>query len=340
MITRKIVSRTAVALVVMTAIACETVIDYKGPETEPKVVIYALLHPDSLVKVTISESHTVFQVPWQPRQIKDATVRVYRDGELLETLTYVEPPPVPDYYPLNPNSQYISFTTKPEYGHIYRIEAEVPGFAKAYGETQLPVPVAVEVADTSSQLMGYGYREMTVKLKFRDPGVSENYYKVSATTMWGIYRGDKSGPYNPESAVSVSEIDISYGFGSDPLISPRQDDDLFDMSVPNNYNIFSDELISGKEYTLRCASKIDYPDTDYYEFVHRLYRLSTITKDLYLYLQSYAAYSYTNDNFLAEPVPVYTNITNGLGVVGAMSTMSASVKIGDFPVDGVNYEEN
>ncbi len=73
----------AVALLVLTLISCETTIDYKGPETEPKAVIYALLHPDSLVSVSVAVSRSVFQVPWQPRQITNAVVRLYRDGELL-----------------------------------------------------------------------------------------------------------------------------------------------------------------------------------------------------------------------------------------------------------------
>ena len=46
----------------------------------------------------------------------------------------------------------------------------------------------------------------------------------------------------------------------------------------------------------------------------------------------------TNDAFITEPVLVYTNIENGLGVVGAMSSSTVTLKIGEYPVDGVTYE--
>jgi hypothetical protein len=328
----------AAILIVLAIVSCETTIDYKGPETEPKVVIYALLHPDSLISVSVSESHSVFRVPYQPRQITNAVVRLYRDETLIETLSYQVPGPVPDYYPPNPYSKYVSSTNRPEYGHEYRIEVEVPGLPKAYGETRLPAPVTVEVADTSSMDIGYGYRELTVKLRFRDPADEENFYRITASSLVGIYAGDKFEPYNPEISVGVQEADISYGALADPLIAPRQEDDFFDMSMPNMYYIFLDELIPGKEYTMRLSYNGFYPDTDYYEFMLAWFRLNTITRDLFLYLQSYSAHLQTRDNFLAEPVPVYSNVTNGLGVVGAMSTTADSLSIGEYPVDGVLYD--
>lgn len=328
----------AALLLALSLISCETIIDYRGPETEPKTVIYALLHPDSLVSVSIAESRSVFIVPWQPRQIPDAVVRLYRDGEFLETLTYKEPDPLPDYSPPNPYSKYVSNTVKPEFGHVYRIEAEVKGYRKAFGETMLPSPVAAEVTDTSSKDAGYGYREMTVRFTFRDPAGEENYYRVSANSLQGTYYGEKQAPYDPQVPVTVQKNDISYGAMSDPLIAPRQEDDFFEMYMPNRYYLFMDELISGKEYTLKLTYNGFYPRTDYYEFLHAWFRLNAITRDLYLYLQSYTAYLQANDNFLAEPVPVYTNVTGGLGVVGAMSTFSDSIKIGEYPVEGVPYD--
>lgn len=329
----------ASALLALALISCETTIDYKGPETEPKTVIYALLHPDSLVSVSVAESRSVFKVPWKPRQIPNAVVRLYRDGELLETLKYKEPEPLPDYAPPNPYSKYVSQTIKPEYGHIYRIEAEVPGFKKAYGEAKLPSPVTAEVTDTSSRDAGYGYREMTVRVKFRDPAGEENYYRVSADVLQGTYFGDKQAPYDPMVPVTLQESDISYGSLSDPLIAPRQEDDFFDMYMPNRYYLFKDDLIPGKEYSLKLTYNGFYPRTDYYEFLYAWFRLNTITRDLYLYLQSYSAHTQAQDNFLAEPVPVYTNVSGGLGVVGAMSTVSDSLKIGEYPVEGVPYEK-
>ena len=41
--------------------------------------------------------------------------------------------------------------------------------------------------------------------------------------------------------------------------------------------------------------------------------------------------------FLVEPVLVYSNIENGLGVFGAASNTIERINYGHYPVDGVYY---
>ncbi len=328
----------AVVVVLLSSISCESVIEFKGSEAEPRTVIYAIVQTDSLITVSVAESHAVFEERYEPEQITDAVVRLYRDGEFMETLTYVPAEPVPDYYPANPYSRYVSQVTRAVHGSTYRIEAEVPGMKRAYGEAILPVPVTITGIDTTSVIREWGERQLVVKLRFRDPAGTENFYRLSARAVNGIYTGDKEEPISPLMPVVVTETDISYGAYSEPLITPKQEDDIFGMYLPNTYNLFTDELISGKEYSLTLQYGYRYPDIDYYEFDHACFNLHSISRDLYLYLQSYSAYLQTRDNFLAEPVLVYTNVTGGLGVVGAMSTSADSIKIGEYPVDGVVYE--
>lgn len=328
----------AAVIFLITMPSCETTIDYKGKEAEPKTVVYAVLNPDSLISVSVAESHSVFLTDYQPRQITDAVVKVYRDGVLLETLVYTAPGTLPDYAPENPLSLYVSAANKPEFGKTYRIEVEVPGLPKVYGETVLPVPVAVAITDTSSSSIGYGQRELVVRMRFRDPAGVKNYYRFTASGVMGYYYGDKSMPYDPSFPVNIQRQDLSYGAVSDPLISPQQEDDIFDMYLQNVFSLFLDELIPGKEYSLKVTYAGMYPNTDYYEFLRAALRLNSLTRDLYLHLQSYSAYNQSRDNFLAEPVPVYTNVVNGLGVIGAMSASTDSLKIGEYPVEGVNYD--
>jgi len=328
----------SVVVMLISSISCESVIEFKGSEAEPKTVIYTILQPDSLITVSVAESHAVFEERYEPGQITDAVVRLYRDGEFMETLTYVPAEPVPDYYPANPYSKYVSQVTRPVHGSTYRIEAELTGMGKASGEARLPDPVTITGIDTSTVLNEWGERQIIVKLRFRDPAGTENLYRLSARAINGIYTGDKEEPISPLMPVVVTETDISYGAYSEPLISPKQEDDIFGMYLQNTYNLFTDELISGKDYSLTLQYGYRYPDIEYYEFDHACFSLHSISRDLYLYLQSYSAHIQTRDNFLAEPVLVYTNVTGGLGVVGAMSTSADSVKIGEYPVDGVVYE--
>jgi hypothetical protein len=327
-----------VVVILLTSISCESVIEFKGSEAEPKTVIYSLLHPDSLITVSVAESHAVFEERYEPGQITNAVVRLYRDGDLIETLTYVPAEAVPDYYPANPYSKYVSQMTRPVPGSTYRIEAEVPGMGKASGEARLPDPVTITGIDTTTVISEWGESQIVVKLQFQDPAGTDNFYRFSARSVSGSYPGNKQEPYSPMIPVVVTENNISYGAYTEPLIAPQQEDDIFGMYLENHYYLFTDELISGKEYGLTLKYQHTYPQIEYFEFVHAIFSLHSISRDLYLYLQSYSAHMQTRDNFLAEPVLVYTNIKGGLGVVGAMTTSVDTVMNGEYPVDGVVYE--
>lgn len=320
------------------AVSCESVIKFKGDGIDPKAVIYSLLHPDSLIKVSVAVSHTVFDERYEPQQIENAVVRVYRDDVLLETLGYVPSVTRPDWYTSDPYSRYASGVNKPEHGSTYRIEVEIPGLKTASGEAMLPAAVPIIRIDTGSVIREWGERQLVVKVKFRDPVGEENLYRMTARGVGGDYYGNKDEPYMPLIPVIVREKDLSYGVFGEPLIIPKQEDDIFGMYLQNTYFLFSDELIAGKEYDLTLRYNHMRPDTDYYEFTHSYFMLNSISRDLYLYLQSLSAHMQTRENFLAEPVMVYTNVINGLGVVGAMSTSADSLKFGEYPVEGVFYE--
>ena len=320
-------------------LSCTEEIKFTGEKIDPKIVIYSLLQPDSVITVSVAKSHAVFEERYVPKQITDAVVKLYRDGEFIATLTYVEPEPQPEYYPANPYSKYVSQGVKPVFGSTYRIEVEMAGMKKASGEATLPDIVPVIGLDTIEVRQDEEYNLMDAKVRFSDPGGRNNFYRITARCLEGTYYGDKTIPWSPEIPVTVYESDCSYASGKDPVITPRKEDqDFFDMQINNTYHIFSDELISGREYALTLEINHRWPDTDYYEFSVFNFELQSITEDLYMYLRTSSAHMQTNDAFITEPVLVYTNIENGLGVVGALSSSAVTLKIGEYPVEGVTYE--
>jgi hypothetical protein len=328
----------AVIIMALFVSSCERVIEFKNEETDPKIVIYSLLQPDSLITVSVAKSHAVFEAKYKPEQITDAVVQLFRDGIFIGTLVYIPPEPIPDYIQGYPYSQYISMGNIPEMGSTYRIEVEVPGLGTASGEAKVPEPVPITGIDTITKTAEWGEKGIVVKLGFSDPAGKENFYRLTAREMMGVYYGDKTEPYSPGIPVAVMENDVSYGTYAEPLIAPKQEDDIFGMYMNNSYYLFSDELIDGKEYTMTMEYYYSQPDTSYYEFTHSYFMLQSMSRDLYLALQSYSAHMQTRDNFLAEPVPVFTNVTNGLGIVGAISTSVISLKRGVYPVEGVYYD--
>jgi hypothetical protein len=321
----------------VTLSSCEETIEFRGERSEPKIVMYSLLQPDSLISVSISKSHAVFDYRYAPQQITNATVRLYGNDELLETLTYVVPEGTSGFPPSLLYSKYVTATTKPLQGVTYRIEAEVAGLKKATGEASLLSAVAIESVDTATMVGEGGTIYLKTSVRFSDPPNEDNYYMISLRRTDGYYYGDHSQPHDPESPVYVSDIDFSFAVREDPLITPVREEDLFGMYIENTFNVFSDELIAGKNYEFNLKLNYKMPDTTHYEFLHYYIDLQSISKEMYLYLKSYSAHMQTRDAFMSEPVLVYTNVENGAGVVGVRQSSHRTVGIGRYPVDGVLY---
>lgn len=321
---------------VLAVAGCEEVIEFRGDKIDPKIVLYTLLEPDNIITVSLAKSQSIFEKEYEPPQITNATVRVFRDGVLLTTLTYVPPGATPDWMPQVPHSKYISEGVRPEPGHLYRIEAEVPGLKPVHAEVWLPVAVVAERVDTMTRTDMEGYPYLQARVRFTDPPGQENYYRLSVRRIEGFALKSDDSSVMPDSVMVYSD-DFTFSSVDEPLINPASDEDLFGDNVSNRYSIFSDELIEGKTYDLSFRLYSAKKDTANYEFIHFVFELQSITKDLYLFLRSSAAHYQTRNSPFSEPVIVYSNIVNGLGIAGGKTSSSITHRYGSYPVEGVKY---
>jgi hypothetical protein len=335
---------TIICLMMLTA-ACEEIIEFKGVDSDPKIVIYSLFESNNDITLTLARSYAIFDPTIRPAEISNAIVKLYTDGEYAATLSYVSSTqPVYDYGPA-PMAKYKATGVKPEPGRLYRIEAEVPGLPSVWAEVSLPEPVAILSIDTTmttrvyeSDWAGYTQHLIKAKVHFTDPAGMDNYYRINVMARSGRYGGTKNLPYDEEMPVIVHYNSLGSSAGNDPLINPQREEDLFGDAPDNRYALFSDELISGRDYDLKLDLYLTELDTTYYEFTHFDVDLQSVSKDLYLFLISSSAHERSKDNPLAEPVIVYSNVNNGLGVIGAVTTSRATIKYGSYPVAGVKYE--
>lgn len=136
----------------------------------------------------------------------------------------------------------------------------------------------------------------------------------------------------------------SYFNSNDPIFSFETENAnsyIFGSSW-NQYGIFSDELINGKEYELNFYQSTGYSDE--YEFRPELgeFRdytiiLQSITRDMFLYLKSIDLQEFNDDLPFTEPVPIYNNVENGLGIFGSYSSASIGIMYGEYPMEGITY---
>lgn len=300
---------------------CENVVDIEVPEKPPKLVLNAYIATDSLWHVRLSHSKYVLD-DRDYKEITDAEVSVFENGDLKENLVYQ----ITDNPYAGNQGYYMSNVHKPQPGNLYRIEAKKNGYETIWAETRIPERVSIEkfTIDTSRIITrdyDSGYK---LSVTFNDPKAIRNYYQVEllmetrnsgVITIWdenGVPR-DSIYYYNSLSSVYITPLD------------PAINDEQFGYS---NAVIFSDgrfngglyqfEFLVSEWYFSRFLGQYQNPN----EEASLLIILRNIDEAMYLYETTADLQDWNSDNPFAEPVPVYSNVKNGYGVLGAYASDS------------------
>lgn len=308
-------------------LSCEKTIEFNGETKEPLLVLNSFIRADSIIMAEVSKS-AFFLSSNTPALITDATVQAYSNGELIDELEHIG------------NGRY-QLNYCPEVNEEISITAAKPGMNNINASTKIPERTNVISIDTTylnvkeTELIQYvendqGYYDYTrvgtlyiyeilFKLKFKDPPGIRNYYRLTgkikiANIHDGYYGGGdyyNDGNIYPDDPIFGSSSNSVWGLENE---------------TSNTYNIFSDDLIQGKEYQLKFtanAAKYDFfkeyaPDKPVHDTL--FVNLQALNRDYYLYLRTLDAYwnSYGVEIF-SEPVQIHSNINGGIGILGSYS---------------------
>ncbi|MDA3879161.1 MAG: DUF4249 domain-containing protein [Prolixibacteraceae bacterium] len=337
--------------------ACMKEVEFDDKLLESKLVINGFVCADSSINVKVAISKPIPGVKQNMEWIDKAIIKLYVDGEFTEELQNVklEYDNNDEYYYYDvekPSSEYRSEKTIAQTGKKYKIEVEYDGFGMAWAETIIPEKVVIDTMRTDvKEITEYGYTESRkfYYLKFTDPQNEKNYYRLSVSTG----RGRRSTIWNSDTEQyevvdTIKEVYVSYEFDTyinsdDPLLTGNEDaDDYLFIGNENDYNLFTDELINGQQYEL---SYNNYYNSYYYlegdmnegDFFSNTVKLMNLTREAYLYIKSSHEHWLNDENYLTEPVQVYTNINNGIGVFAGYSIDEYSFMVGDYPIDSMEY---
>lgn len=304
--------------------SCENEIPFDGTETKPMLTLNCFLITDSAVTASLSSSRFFLDNSNVFKPVTNATVLLWVNGQPEDTLEN------------RLDGSYVS-TYRPVAGDKIRITASAPGFEKVSAEEDIRpqnslfevdtlteinkvTPISYEVYNPETQqyemkqvgtIYDYLHR---FKIRFRDPKGTENFYRLIAkvTTLY-------SSGYSSENYLSDFD-DIVFGSDRGNM------DGAFDeeSSEYNYYNIFSDELIDGKDYYLKFEFKqgiykFTEPGLNDISKRYITIDLQPISKSYYRFLKSLQALDQA-DEFMSEPVQVYTNVNGGVGIVGAITS--------------------
>ena len=293
--------------------SCDIVVDLDIPEHERVLVVNSILTTDSMINASISHSVGAFDAS-SISYVNNATVEVYEDGVLLgemdeqASLSYDSSGELDSTYVYN-------FNQNPVAGKIYSYEIVHPDYEAVRAETTVPAAVKLNVNNVTLLSEQDYEKHYRVRFSFND-APEDNFYRLrlrNPNTYYGFAYFESNDASMISSAGVQSDGATFYG-----------DEALFD-----------DEMFNGTEKEI----SIDFFDSKSLWFeeegieVQFILELTSVSESYYTYIRSLRAHFDNQDQFIfaGEPVQVFTNIENGLGVLGSMSIDNVLLDIDPLP---------
>lgn len=182
---------------------------------------------------------------------------------------------------------------------------------------QAPEILAIDTFSAEHITQGRGNRYLDFKIRLKDVGGENNYFRLLVTHTCTNCPTVHSG-YFITSTDSYETTDPVLLNGS---IGGKNDSDLGLAFTPGNpLSIFRDQLFEGREYTLRFSIDYRYGYWISEEEVlqnHLSIQIQAISGDLYKYYSTLQSHWYLSRDKVSEPVVIHSNIEGGLGILGA-----------------------
>lgn len=292
--------------------ACSYHFDIEEMGENPKLVIYSFPGNQDTTFIQVSKSIPVSSKQDQQTALSGAKITFCVNGKEKE-IQYAEEGSTSMPQACN----YVLGKFYP--GDRIEIKAEAENLPAVSSRTEIPAFFPLKQFSLVKKLDIYGKKIIQFQISLQDDPSEINYYGVIIEKM-----SDYSGSYHINNLTLLNTEE-------EPLL--HQTGALDDLLLGDSYDtyggmyIFSDNKINGKEYTLRLNDNnsyepnSDYPDgTRWSRFYYRV-TVFGLSADYYLYAKNILD---LRNNELGKyglsPIrPSYTNIQNGLGLLGGYS---------------------
>ncbi len=275
---------------------CEQFLEVELPGQEPKLVVNAILEPSDSLKVFLTKSIGILEGKeytdkFEP--VKNANVKLVDPEGKSFPLTYFE-----KNTPFGSQAFYFLLNPQLKANKNYKISAESTGFQSIKGDVTLPelVPIKeISYKNLGSNGSGADYDLVELTVKFEDlPGknfyeINGDYFGVSTTSANSFY----SGELNPSPVNPVYKRDNWFGSGVlfvDSFFDGKNAEMIFRTTLPRNADL---------KVTIN---------------------LLHVSESYFRYEETANLQYQTRDDFFSQPVLVYSNIENGLGILKARNT--------------------
>lgn len=283
---------TLVAILFLNLTACsedffETVIDADPPPFTPKVVAHAYIGNlhDSIPVLTLTKNREIFNANDQHSVIANADISIFKNEQQSGIFRFE-------------NGVYIADPVDifDQVGAEYKISINAPGFPVAEARQTKMAPVFIDTAIFVSNIAidEDGQRFDGYRIRLMDPPGTEDYYMLTCSRIYP--NGEFAFTYDLESI--------------DPLMRSAIDGAL----------VFSDDSFDGKsrEFDVYAWNIADPVGSLRFDLWH-------ISRELFQYQLSIYQYLNNEFEFFSEPVVIFSNVDQGLGIFSISSVTSLHV---------------
>ena len=306
-------------LVVSSLLSCEKTLKFDDEGLANQLVLNSIISTNKDFTASLTKSRSILgNTNNSGGLMAEGSLDIYLNDELIRNLN-------------SPTGYFTTSGINPKAGDSYRIVINSNG-KQLEAITKIPNQSEVSSIDTSTVSNEFG-QWTNYKVNIKDPSGEDYYRLVLMTERMSFYTAkDSLGNDKRHYLVNTSQ----WLFGSDdPVFKSLYNNfgqDVIDAGPKNNYSIFTDDYFQGKEYSLKFWVFDGYNGGGYGNsepgnpnltsgiiYKRDIIHVQKLSKELFNYLKYLNLYDFYHGNPFSEPVQVYSNVKNGIGIFAGLN---------------------
>jgi hypothetical protein len=223
------------------------------------------------------------------------------------------------------NTEYFNFfesgtfqwncTLKPRDSFLFTYQGILDTFTVA---DKIPSAVTIQSLDTSTAIIPGIGKTQVFTIRFRDSAIDKNWYQLIAKRQFIRYTYSQGSSLPNDSQILNETIRID---GNELPFIRNSYNNYTDKSI-----LFSDEIFNGVNAKFQFHNLKPWPSTAIEKTISVEIRLENLSQPLYNYLNTEAAHLWQKQSVTQLPNPLFTNVPNGYGIIGAKTSDKKTIK--------------
>ena len=295
-------------LLMIIAMGCEKELEYQLTNQAPKVVMYAFPMPDSTLKIHASYSTNILSST-DFKSIDDLKYKITINDADVHSGAY----PAGQIWHSEP-------ALVGQSGNSYQLEYVLPNEMRISGQTTIPYPIQILGVKTEREPYtnadGIVENMLRCTIEINDPEATKNYYQIR------VDYEETTLSDNPSSLIQTIPF-----IKEDKVFLVRNDESSILLTEIDLQGTFTDYLFNGKNYGIKLLIPQKYlGNTSPTLSTKLIVYLYTLTPEYYHFIRSSIEETAFKDYPVFEPLNLFSNITNGIGVVAGLSVDTVMIE--------------